>query len=86
MSANQSSPTNARRRCLEKLPHAATRMGVSLTQVYREIKNKRLGPIVKTGERSSAIESHSVDAWIEARVAEASARQLAEAKRSGQAD
>ncbi len=85
MSANQSNQPPPGRRCLEKLPDAARRMGISLTQVYREIKNKRLGPIVKTGERSSAIESNSVDAWIEARVAEASARQLAEAKRAGQA-
>lgn len=85
MSANQSNQPHAGRLRLEKVPVAARRMTISVTQLYREVNAGRLGPIVKTGERSSAIESDSVDAWIEARVAEARERHVAEAKRPGQA-
>jgi predicted DNA-binding transcriptional regulator AlpA len=63
----------ARVAALEKIPAAARRMGISTSSVYRELKAGRLaGPIVKVGERASAIPSASVDAWISARIAEAS--------------
>ena len=54
---------------LEKVPAAAGRMGISVSQIYREIKAGRL-TLVKLGIRASAIPSASVDAWIEARIAE----------------
>lgn len=53
---------------LEKVPAAAGRMGISVTQTYREINAGRLGPLVKIGLRASAIPSESVDAWIESRI------------------
>lgn len=56
---------------LEKIPAAAKRMGASVTTVYREIKAGRLGPLVKLGERASALPQESVDNWIAARIAEA---------------
>lgn len=56
---------------LERIPSAAGRMGVSTSQVYREIKCGRLGPLVKLGRRASAVPSASVDAWITARIEEA---------------
>lgn len=56
---------------LERIPAASGRMGVSTSQVYREIKLGRLGPLVKLGVRASAVPSGSVDAWIAARIAEA---------------
>ena len=56
---------------LEKIPAAARRMGVSVTTVYREVAAGRLGPIVKLGERASALPQESVDSWIAARIAEA---------------
>lgn len=56
---------------LEKIPTAARRMGVSVTTVYREVAAGRLGPIVKLGERASALPQESVDSWIAARIAEA---------------
>lgn len=59
---------------LEKVPHAARRMGISTCQAYREIKAGRLGPLVKVGERASALPSASVDRWIAARIAEASGK------------
>lgn len=68
---NQAIPSPARVAALERLPHAAKRMGVSLSQTYREIKAGRLGPLVKIGERASAVPSEAVDAWIAARIAEA---------------
>lgn len=68
---NQTPPAPARVASLERLPHAAKRMGVSLSQTYREIKAGRLGPLVKLGERASAVPSEAVDAWIAARIAEA---------------
>lgn len=57
---------------LERIPTAAGRMGVSTSQAYREIKAGRLGPLVKLGQRASAVPSTSVDRWIEERIAEAS--------------
>lgn len=55
---------------LEKVPHAARRMGVSTSQAYREIRAGRL-QLVKVGMRASAVTSDSVNAWIAARIAEA---------------
>ena len=46
-------------------------MGVSVTTVYREVAAGRLGPIVKLGERASALPAEAVDGWIAARIAEA---------------
>lgn len=56
---------------LERIPQAAGRMGVSPSQVYREIQAGRLGPLVKIGTRASAVPADSVDGWIAARIAEA---------------
>lgn len=63
-------PSPARVAALEKIPAAARRMGVSISQAYREIKTGRL-QLVKVGLRASAVTSDSVDAWIAARIAEA---------------
>lgn len=61
---------------LEKIPAAARRMGVSISSVYRELKVGRLaGPLVKTGARASALPAASIDAWIAARIAEATHQQ-----------
>lgn len=46
-------------------------MGVSVTTCYREIAAGRLGPLVKLGERASAVPMESTDKWIAARIAEA---------------
>lgn len=56
---------------LERIPAAAARMGLSTSQAYREIKAGRLGPLVKLGERASALPAEAVDGWIAARIAEA---------------
>lgn len=56
---------------LERIPAAASRMGISVSQCYREIKNGRLSPLVKLGERASAVPAEAVDRWIAARIAEA---------------
>ena len=61
----------ARVAALEKIPSAAQRMGCSTSQAYREIKAGRIGPLVKVGARASAVPASSVDAWIAARIAEA---------------
>ena len=53
---------------LEKVPTAARRMGISTCQAYREIKAGRLGPLVKVGERASALPAVAVDAWIQAKI------------------
>lgn len=60
-------PSPERVAALEKVPHAAKRMGVSTCSVYREIKAGRL-LLVKVGERASAVPSISVDNWIQARI------------------
>ena len=71
MNHPQESPSPAKVAALEKVPHAAKRMGISTCQAYREIKAGRLGPLVKVGERASALPSSAVDSWIAARIAEA---------------
>lgn len=68
---NQAIPNPVRVAALEKIPAAARRMGISISQAYREIKSGRLGPLVKLGERASAVPVSSTDAWIAARIAEA---------------
>jgi predicted DNA-binding transcriptional regulator AlpA len=63
---------------LEKIPAAARRMGVSPATVYRELKSGRhTGPLVKLGERASAVPMESTDKWIAARIAEATPQQAA---------
>lgn len=61
---------------LEKIPAAAKRCGISVSQLYRIIKEHpkegSIGPLVKLGPRASAVPSESVSAWIAARIAEAS--------------
>lgn len=64
MQQTPENPSPARVAALEKVPHAAKRMGISTCQAYREIKAGRLGPLVKLGERASALPSVAVDAWI----------------------
>jgi predicted DNA-binding transcriptional regulator AlpA len=56
---------------LERIPAAADRMGISVSQCYREIKRGRLSPLIKLGERASAVPAEAVDRWIAARIAEA---------------
>lgn len=69
---NHSIPSPATVAALEKLPAAARRMGISTSQLYREIKAQRIGPLVKLSLRASALPSASVDRWIGDRIAEAS--------------
>lgn len=72
---NEALPSPARVAALEKIPAAARRMGVSPATVYRELKSGRLGPLVKLGERASALCSESVDRWIADRIAESTSQQ-----------
>lgn len=53
---------------IERVPTAARRMAVSVSQVYREVKAGRLGPLVKLGERASGLPVAAVDAWIQAKI------------------
>lgn len=55
---------------LEKIAAAASRMAVSIAQVYREVKAGRL-TIIKLGPRASALDSFQVDTWISTRIKEA---------------
>ncbi|MBL8428029.1 MAG: hypothetical protein JNM16_11215 [Dechloromonas sp.] len=65
---NPTMPAPATVSALEKVPHAAKRMGISTCQAYREIKSGRLGPLVKLGERASALPSTAVDSWIQSKI------------------
>ncbi|MFA7290995.1 MAG: hypothetical protein WC023_01985 [Rhodocyclaceae bacterium] len=53
---------------LEKIPAAARRMGMSVSQFYRTAKRDGLR-IIKVSERSSAVPEEDVIAWIQRRVA-----------------
>lgn len=68
---NETQATRTHAPTLERIPTAAKRMGVSLSQVYKEIRIGRLGPLIKLGERASALTSAAVDGWIAERIAEA---------------
>lgn len=72
---NDALSSPARVAALEKIPAAAHRMGVSPATVYRELKSGRLGPLVKLGERASAVPAESVDRWIADRIAESTPQQ-----------
>ncbi|MFV5215619.1 helix-turn-helix transcriptional regulator [Azonexus caeni] len=63
-------PAPATVAALEKIPHAARRMGLSVCGLYREAKAGRL-TIVKVGARASAVSSQEVDKWIADRIAAA---------------
>lgn len=73
----QDLPSAGRLAALERIPAAAKRMGISVSQAYREIKSGRLGPLVKLGERASAVSQESVDRWIAERIAESTPQQAA---------
>ena len=64
---NPSIPAPATVAALEKVPHAARRMGVSVSQAYREVKAGRL-LLVKLGERASGLPAAAVDAWIQSKI------------------
>jgi predicted DNA-binding transcriptional regulator AlpA len=68
---NEALPSPAPVVALEKIPPASRRMALSTAQFYREVKAGRIGPIVKLGERASAIPSEAVDRWIAERIATA---------------
>lgn len=75
---NETLSSPARLAALEKIPAAARRMGVSPATVYRELKaGRHPGPLVKLGERASAVPVESTDAWIAARIAESTPQQAA---------
>lgn len=57
----------AGRPAIEKVPTAARRMAVSVSQVYREVRAGRL-KLIKMGERASGLDSAEVDAWIKAKI------------------
>ena len=67
---NQSNDSAAARPAIEKVPAAARRMAVSVSQVYREIRAGRL-QLVKLGERASGLDVAAVDAWIIAKIEKA---------------
>lgn len=66
MSNPASSPAPAA--ALEKVPHAASRMGVSIATFYRIAKRDGLR-IIKVSERASAVPSEDITAWINRRIA-----------------
>lgn len=63
----------AGRPAIEKVPTAARRMAVSVSQVYREVRAGRL-KLIKMGERASGLDSAEVDAWIRLKITTAAAR------------
>lgn len=64
---SQITESTAARPAIEKVPAAARRMAVSVSQVYREIRAGRL-QLVKLGERASGLNVAAVDAWIQAKI------------------
>lgn len=63
----------AGRPAIEKVPTAARRMAVSVSQVYREVRAGRL-KLIKMGARASGLDSAEVDAWIRLKITTAAAR------------
>ena len=56
--------------CLERPRDAAKRCGISVSQLYREVKSGRIAPPIKVGERASAFPSEEVDRFIADRIRE----------------
>ena len=55
-------------RLVYTIPQAAEATQTGKTKLYAEIKAGRLGPLVKIGERASALPAAAVDAWIQAKI------------------
>lgn len=68
MQTQNNEQREAGRPAIERVPKAAARLGISVSQIYREIKAGRLGPLVKIGERASGLPSVAVDAFIQAKI------------------
>ena len=64
---NQTKESAAGRPAIDKVPTAARRMGVSVSQVYREVRAGRL-QLVKLGERASGLDVAAVDGWIQSKI------------------
>lgn len=55
---------------LERPRAAAARCGISVSQLYREVRVGRIAPPVKVGERASAFPSEDIDRFISERIKE----------------
>ena len=55
---------------LERPSVAAARIGLSVSQLYREVHAGRLKPPIKIGERASGWPSDEIDAFIAERIRE----------------
>lgn len=55
---------------LERPRAAAARCGISVSQLYREVKARRIAPPIKVGARASAFPSDEVDRFIADRIRE----------------
>jgi len=55
---------------LERPRDAAARCGISVSQLYREVKAGRIAPPIKIGERASAFPSGAIDRFIDDRIRE----------------
>jgi prophage regulatory protein len=62
---------------LERPRDAAKRCGISVSQLYREVKVGRLSPPIKVGERASAFPSEEIDRFIAERIRESRKTQRA---------
>ena len=60
-------PTHGHPAALEKIPTAARRLGVSVSQFYRIARRDGLR-IIKVTDRASAVPQADVDAWIQSRI------------------
>lgn len=62
---------------LERPRDAAKRCGISVSQLYREVKAGRIAPPIKVGERASAFPSEEIDRFISERIKESRKAQRA---------
>jgi prophage regulatory protein len=62
---------------LERPRDAAKRCGISVSQLYREVKAGRIAPPIKVGERASAFPSEEIDRFIAERIKESRKAQRA---------
>lgn len=62
---------------LERPRDAAKRCGISVSQLYREVKAGRLSPPIKVGERASAFPAEEIDRFIAERIKESRKAQRA---------
>lgn len=68
-----SSTEQARPRHLLRFPEVSQRVGISRSEIYRRIQQRRFPAPISLGPQTSAWDSTEIEAWIDEQIAAAKA-------------